>query len=200
MSMKDPAVDKKKNRFLDRVYSLFGQRLDVLFLGIAGLSLLALCLYMVRIWNTNNPSIRFSPEDIVYGQPLYARHALDTGLSQTNPVTSKSGSNGYPQIQTSENFFDFGEINSSQVVSRTFVIANKGSAPLIIYRAYTTCGCTTADFTASEIPPGKVVLMKLQFDAGYHDVRGYTVRRGVLIETNDPNHPTQEIWIQASVR
>jgi hypothetical protein len=43
-------------------------------------------------------------------------------------------------------------------------------------------------------------LMTLHFNAGYHDVSGYTVRRGVLIETNDPNHPIQEIWIQASVR
>lgn len=80
------------------------------------------------------------------------------------------------------------------------MIANKGSAALVILKADTTCGCTTADFSASEIPPGKVALMTLHFNAGYHDVSGYTVRRGVLIETNDPNHPIQEIWIQASVR
>ena len=75
-----------------------------------------------------------------------------------------------------------------------------GEGPLLIRRAYTTCGCTVADFTSSEIPPGKVALMKLYFDTGFHDMRGATVRRGVIIETNDPNQPEQEIWIQATVK
>ena len=100
----------------------------------------------------------------------------------------------------SEKYYDFGEVTPNQVVTRTFVISNPGQSTLIIQRAFTTCGCTTADFTASEIPPGKVVLMTLHFDPGYHDMRGSTVRRGVMIETNDPDHPSQEIWIQASIR
>jgi hypothetical protein len=105
-----------------------------------------------------------------------------------------------PNIRISEQFYDFGEVNPSQVVSRAFIIANSGQSPLIIQRAYTTCGCTVPDFTASEISPGKIVLMTLQFDTGYHGMRGTTVRRGVMIETNDPDHSTQEIWLLASVR
>jgi hypothetical protein len=42
--------------------------------------------------------------------------------------------------------------------------------------------------------------MTLTFDAGFHDVSGQTVRRGVIIENNDPNSPTAEIWTQARVR
>ena len=71
---------------------------------------------------------------------------------------------------------------------------------LTISRAYTTCGCTKAEFTSSIIPAGKVAIVTLVFDAGFHDVRGQTVRRGLIIENNDPDWPTVEIWAQASVR
>jgi hypothetical protein len=77
---------------------------------------------------------------------------------------------------------------------------NLGDAPLTISRAYTTCGCTTAEFTSTVIPPGKVVIMTLYLDAGFHDVTGQTVRRGVIIENNDPNNSQVEIWTTATVR
>jgi hypothetical protein len=42
--------------------------------------------------------------------------------------------------------------------------------------------------------------MTIVLDAGFHDVTGQTVRRGVIIENNDPKRSSTEIWIQASVR
>jgi hypothetical protein len=105
-----------------------------------------------------------------------------------------------PAIAVSETSYDFGRIGPTDVVERTFVIFNTGNAPLTISRAYTTCGCTTADITASSIPPGKVAVVTLTFDAGFHETAGQTVRRGLIIENNDPRGPKAEIWIQASVR
>jgi hypothetical protein len=99
----------------------------------------------------------------------------------------------------SENFYDFGFVKAPRVAERVFIIANRGQSPLLIQKAYTTCGCTIADFSASEIPPGKVALMTVHFDTGFHDLRGTTVRRGVIFQTNDPAHPQVEIWVQASV-
>ena len=80
------------------------------------------------------------------------------------------------------------------------VLFNTGEAPLTISRAYTTCGCTTAEITARTIPPGKVASVTLTFDAGFHETAGQTVRRGLIIENNDPRNPKAEIWIQATVR
>ncbi|MBE3143830.1 MAG: DUF1573 domain-containing protein, partial [Planctomycetes bacterium] len=152
------------------------------------------------VWGTTSSKIRYTPADVVYGEKLHAVHAM--GLSNNSQISSPSPASSVvkPEMRLSEKYYDFGEVNAYQVLTRTFVIANSGQSPLVIQRAYTTCGCTMADFTATEIPPGKVVLMTLQFDTGYHDMRDTTVRRGVMIETNDPDHPTQEIWIQASVR
>lgn len=53
---------------------------------------------------------------------------------------------------------------------------------------------------AAVIPPGKVSIVTLTLDAGFHDVAGRTVRRGVIIESNDPNRPETELWTQAAVR
>ncbi|MBW6475151.1 MAG: DUF1573 domain-containing protein [Anaerolineaceae bacterium] len=147
-----------------------------------------------------NTKIHFSPADVVYGDQIYAIHDLNLMSTPQNLSLISNDPTEKPQILISEKFYDFGEVNSQQILKRTFIFSNSGESPLIILRAFTTCGCTTAIFTANEIPPGKVVLMTLQFDTGYHDMRGKTVRRGVMIETNDPDHPVQEIWIQAKIK
>jgi hypothetical protein len=172
---------------------------NYLILGLVGLMVIGFFVYGILIFGSVNSQIRYSPGDVVYGEELQAIHNMETGNYVSLSENTAANQSIKPEIRLSETFYDFGEIGSTQVVTRTFVIANLGQSPLVIQRAYTTCGCTTADFTASVIPPGKVVLMTLRFDAGYHAMSGSTIRRGVMIETNDPDHPIQEIWIQASV-
>lgn len=149
------------------------------------------------LWKNQQPvDIAFNPEDVAYELPLHAVHEMGEGP----PIPFLASSDPQPEIAISERYYDFGSIGPTEVVTREFVIANTGDAPLTISRAYTTCGCTTADFTSAIIPPGKVSIMTLILDAGFHDVRGQTVRRGVIIENNDPKRSSTEIWIQASVR
>ncbi len=170
---------------------------DYLILGLAIILVIVFIFYGSTTLNTTNLQIQYSPADVIYGDSLYATHNIST---PQNLRLISTNSTEKAQILLSEKFYDFGQVNSQQILKRTFIFSNSGNSPLIIHRAYTTCGCTTASFTANEIPPGKVVLMTLQFDTGYHDMRGKTVRRGVIIETNDSDHPIQEIWIQAKVR
>lgn len=159
----------------------------ILLVGVAGWSW----------WNGQQSiEIDYSPDDIAYDLPLHAVHEMGEGP----PIPFLSAGDPQPQIEVNERFHDFGSIGATEVVTRQFVITNTGDAPLTISRAYTTCGCTTADFTSAIIPPGKVSIMTLLLDAGFHDVRGQTVRRGVIIENNDPKRSSTEIWIQASVR
>jgi len=173
---------------------------DYAILGAVGVFVVALLVYGIWMGNVTNPKIQYTPADVVYGEKIRAVHAMSPSNNSQYPNLTSSSSTAKPEIRLSEKYYDFGAVNADQILTRTFVIANSGQSTLVIQRAYTTCGCTSADFTATEIPPGKVALMTLQFDTGYHDLHGTTVRRGVMIETNDPEHPTQEIWIQASVR
>ncbi len=146
---------------------------------------------------TVEAALDYGPEDVAYDEPLHAVHEMGVE-SPPIPFLPKDGPQ--PNIVIGESFYDFGSIGPNDVVTHDFVIANTGDAPLTISRAYTTCGCTTADFTSAVIPPGKVSIVTLRLDAGFHDVRGETVRRGVIIENNDPDEPNVELWVQASVR
>lgn len=171
------------------------------YLAIVGLILLALLIYAVLWWSAGKTSRQYSPADVVYGENYHASHVMPDGdaqILQARPVDMSSSSQ--PQIETGQGFYDFGTLRSGQVVKHVFPLANRGNSPLIIVSAHTTCGCTTADFTATEIPPGKVALMTVTFDTGYHDLRGQTIRRGIFIETNDPKNQIVNLWFQATIR
>lgn len=140
----------------------------------------------------------FSSEDIVYDQPFVAMHEMSAFDLNSIPFLPEGGPQ--PKISFSENRHDFGLIGLKDVVTKEFIIANDGDAPLTISKAYTTCGCTTVEISASVIPPGKAALARLVFDAGFHDSGGQTVQRGLIIESNDPAFPETQIWTQATVR
>lgn len=164
---------------------------------IAGLVFLGLLLYSALAdSSTASASLDYSPEDVISGESILAVHEMGEGP----PIPFLSRNEDQPAIEVPLTFYDFGTIGPQDVVEKTFIIRNTGDAPLTISRAYTTCGCTTADISTNLIPPGKVATIKLVLDAGFHDVSGQTVRRGLIIESNDLNQSQAEIWVQATVR
>ncbi len=175
-----------------------GKIIQVAVMGIIGLLLVSLGAFLV--WNSSAGQIflDYSPQDVSRENPLHAIHEMDPPSLDSIPFIPKDSPQ--PRIEIQKTFHNFGSIDPEEVVEQEFVIFNAGEGPLTISRAYTTCGCTTANFTSTVIPPGKVSIMTLRFDAGYHDTRGQSVRRGVIIENNDPNNPQMEIWAEASVR
>lgn len=136
--------------------------------------------------------------EIVYDRPLRAVSQPVDG--DTAAAAQPAGAGGAPRASLPETFFDFGSIPAQGPVEHDFLLRNQGDAPLLIRQAYTTCGCTSADFTASVIPPGKASRVTVRFDPGFHAMAGQTVRRGLIVESNDPLHPQVEIWVQASVK
>lgn len=145
---------------------------------------------------TATAALDYGLADIIYDRPIHAVHEM----GESPPIPFLPRDQAQPAIALSEKSYNFGSIGPTDVVERSFVIFNTGNAPLTISRAYTTCGCTTAEISASTIPPGKVATVTLTFDAGFHDAAGQTVRRGLIIENNDPRQSQAEIWVQASVR
>ncbi len=145
---------------------------------------------------TASASLEYREEDVAHEQPILAIHEMGEG--PTIPFLPRN--QAQPQIQVPETSHNFGVIGPQDVVEREFIIRNTGDAPLTISRAYTTCGCTKAEISATVIPPGQVATVKLIFDAGFHDTAGQTVRRGLIIENNDPSQSQAEIWVQAAVR
>ncbi|MDH3594510.1 MAG: DUF1573 domain-containing protein [Rhodospirillales bacterium] len=151
------------------------------------------------VWAETEPAapvaLEYAEEDMARDRPFRAIHEMRAGP----PIPFLPADQPQPKIVVPSSYYDFGQIGAKAVVKRTFLVRNEGDAPLTISRAYTTCGCTVADFTARVIPPGKAALVTLILDAGFHDVRGQTVKRGIIIENNDRRKSKAEIWTRASV-
>ena len=136
--------------------------------------------------------------EVVNTRPLQAVHNLPEGASA--PEQGSLGlAEGRAQVELPVDFYDFGGVGAREVAQHEFLILNRGDAPLILRGAYTTCGCTRAQISASVIPPGKAARAVIIFDAGYHPAAGQTVRRGLILQTNDLDRPEVEIWVQARV-
>ncbi len=172
--------------------------LPTILLVAFGVGLIGAAWYLLAGRSSAQTGFEFSSEDVVYDQPLIAVHEMEPPNLASISFLPKDELQ--PKIVLFEDSYNFGSIGPTDVVTYDFKIANLGEAPLTINRAYTTCGCTTADFTTTVIPPGKVSIVTMRLDAGFHDVRGQTVRRGIIIENNDPKNPQVEIWAQAAVR
>lgn len=169
----------------------------LIFLFSLGALLVAITLYGYATRSSaKTASASYAPEEVVMIRPIIAVHEMNEGP----PIPFLPRNQPQPDIEAPERAYDLGLIGPQDVVEREFIIRNTGDAPLSISHAYTTCGCTRAEISASVIPPGKASLVKIIFDAGFHDTAGQTVRRGLIIENNDPDQSQLEIWVQASVR
>ena len=195
---KYPSNSRKAIRESNRKKRKKQQTIIGLVLAGIGIILIGLTWYFIADPGSVQASFKYSEADVVYSQPIQAVHEMSGSGLDTIPFLPKD--DPQPKIALLEDFYNFGSVGPTEIASHDFVIANRGNAPLTISRAYTTCGCTTADFTGTVIPPGKVVVVTMNFDAGFHDARGQTVRRGIIIENNDPTNPQIELWAQASVR
>ena len=173
---------------------------DISLFVILGLISIFTIGYQVIIKRDDKKEIQYLMSDVVYGEKIFAVHQMNGEIDSIEKKTVSNDPVLNPKLQLSADFFDFGRVSSEQTLTHTFIISNIGNSPLIIKYAYTTCPCTVAEISTSVIPSGKLALITLQFDADYHRMNGVTVRRGLIMATNDPEHPIQEIWIQATVQ
>jgi hypothetical protein len=163
----------------------------------SGVLIIAISLYRYAAGPSSVTSFtNYSPEDTATSQPILAVHEMNEGP----PIPFLPKSQPQPSIQVPEKFYSFGTIGPKDKVEHEFIIRNIGQGPLTISRTYSTCGCATTEISANVIPPGKVAAIRLVFDTGFHVTAGQIVRRGLMIENNDPEHFRTEIWVQAEVR
>ncbi len=58
-------------------------------------------------------------------------------------------------IKFDKNSYNFGNFKESQKMQYNFVFTNTGDEPLVIQQAFSSCGCTIANFTKEPIAPGE---------------------------------------------
>ena len=97
-----------------------------------------------------------------------------------------------PKLMFDRDSRDFGKVMVGKKVSHHYIVRNTGTAPLVIKKISTSCGCTVAKLDQTVLPPGA----KSTIDAEL------TVRRGsnsqqVYLHSNDPDHPRKTLKLLA---
>ena len=87
--------------------------------------------------------------DLVYN-PMRADGTLDSSY--------------LPILTWKEDVYDFGRVFEGDIVTRDFVFTNTGTAPLLIVKASSSCGCTVPEWPKIPIPPDSTASIKVKFN------------------------------------
>lgn len=105
-------------------------------------------------------------------------------------ISSKriNGENGetVPNIQVEKLVYDFGVMDSNQVIEHTFIIQNTGDANLVVRDILLGCACSEATISKEIIPPNEQGSFLMKFDL--QDRWGQTAAVAKVL-TNDPYQP-----------
>ena len=84
-----------------------------------------------------------------------------------NPTSANPGSGSNEQaaaISFLDSLAVFGEIEEGAIVEHQFEFTNTGRSPLVISRAYSTCGCTVPEWPEDPILAGQKGVLRVRFD------------------------------------
>ncbi|MGD9160634.1 MAG: DUF1573 domain-containing protein [Desulfobacteraceae bacterium] len=100
-----------------------------------------------------------------------------------------------PVLYIEKDVYDFGTILEGTIITRDFIIENKGDEPLLIPRVRSNCACAVADYS-EKILPGEKGSVTLEFDSkGSDGAVNYKIRG----DSNDPNNEYFDLTIAGHV-
>ncbi len=115
---------------------------------------------------------------------------------------TKSDTSTYgPRISLSKDSHDFGVISQyGGTVEETFEVENIGTETLKIGDIMTSCSCTTATISKTEIEVDSKAILTVVFDPNFHEEPVGRFKRTVFIQTNDRNNTEAEVVISVDIR
>jgi len=113
-----------------------------------------------------------------------------------NIVTSEQ-TGGTPTIYFPETQHDFGKVSEGEKINYTFRFVNKGQSELVIKDVKSSCGCTAALLSSSNIKPGQEGTIKVEFDTKNRSGKN---SKTVTVRSNDPKDGTKILTIYADVQ
>lgn len=106
---------------------------------------------------------------------------LFLGLSSITQAQEKKAA-----IRFETDVIDYGEIEHGADGVREFRFTNTGDAPLVINKAYSTCGCTVPTPPQDPIMPGDEGVIKVKYDT---ELPGGPIRKTITVYTNASSEP-----------
>jgi rhodanese-related sulfurtransferase len=111
-------------------------------------------------------------------------------------MTQEGGS----KIILDRELHDFGAIPQyGGTVETTFIVKNRGTENLIIGALTTSCSCTSASISSSNIVPGSKAILTVVFDPNFQEEPLGTFKRTVFIPTNDSTTPEAEAVVSVDI-
>jgi hypothetical protein len=111
------------------------------------------------------------------------------GISSSEEATG-------PRIRVEPEGFDFGRVRPRRTLRKEFRLLNLGDRDLVIERISRSCGCTAATADELTLAPGASTPLRVAVET--RDSSG-PVEHQVLVRTNDPETPSLEIRLRATV-
>src|SRR5262249_12890837 len=105
-------------------------------------------------------------------------------------------STGAPGITIDSESHDFGTVDRGVWLKHRFTITNAGTSPLILNRAYATCGCTLPKLTKSKLLPGETGALDVSVDTSMKQNR---ITKSVFVVSNDPHKPSLKVDLSMNV-
>jgi hypothetical protein len=102
-----------------------------------------------------------------------------------------------PHIEVTPTELDYGQVWHGENPIKEIVLTNVGTAPLEIIKITARCGCVQANQPKSPLAPGESDILKIQYKSKN---RVGQIRRGVTIQTNDPNRQLAKVTLVGEVK
>jgi hypothetical protein len=116
-------------------------------------------------------------------------------VEASHSTTTASAGAG-PSLQFAAPFFDFGKVQSGQVVTHDFIFTNTGNVALEINDVNSSCGCAAVTNWDRRIEPGMAGKLHVLFNTG--GMAG-PVTKNLWVASNDPNQPVARLEFTATV-
>ena len=118
-------------------------------------------------------------------------------LGMQTIAVAQNSSASEPKISFKETTHDFGTVQEGPDYTYSFTVSNSGTAPLIIDKVNSPCGCTVPEWTKSPIMPGKSGEIKAIFHSAGR-LGAFT--KTLSVETNEPGDKQSFVTIKGEVR
>ncbi len=122
--------------------------------------------------------------------------ALLLGILALPAMSAAQDAEPAPLLKVEQSHVDLGIVREGGVYEFRYLLKNEGTAPLIIERVQSTCGCTVAKVDDRNIAPGASVTLHASFDSKR---RVGKISKYITVKTNDPQTPITQLSFQAVV-
>ncbi|MDZ7624817.1 MAG: DUF1573 domain-containing protein [Ignavibacteriaceae bacterium] len=117
-------------------------------------------------------------------------------LTISGKIVTGEQSGSVPAIHFPETQHDFGKVSEGEKINYTFRFVNKGQSELVIKDVKSSCGCTAALLSSSNVKPGQEGTIKVEFDTKNRSGKN---SKTVTVQSNDPKDPTKILTIYADI-